>query len=247
MEETISIKDLLQTLRKRWTLILLLTLSAGLISGIISYYVLTPVYQASTQILVNQKNPDDQPLNATEVQTNVQLINTYNVIIKSPAILEKVVKELNLTQSVEELNQQITINSEENSQVLSLTVTDKSSVNATKIANALSETFQKEIPVIMNVDNVSILSKAVLNEHASPVKPNPLMNIAIALIIGLMAGVGLTFLLEYLNNTIQKEQDIEKDLGLPMLGAIPKITHKHETTFNKSSVSKQLGSETFES
>ncbi|PGT76802.1 YveK family protein [Priestia megaterium] len=231
MDETISIKDLLQTLKKRWMIIVLLTLLSGITSGVISYYVLTPVYQASTQILVNQKDSDDLALNATQVQTNVDLINTYSVIIKSPSILEKVVKELHLKQSVGALNQQVTVTRQENSQVFSLTVQDTDPDRATKIANTLSVTFQKEVPNLMNIDNVSVLSKAVLKENLAPVKPNPQMNILIALVIGLMVSIGLAFLLEYLDNTFKNESDIEKDLGLPVLGSIQKVSRNYKDGF----------------
>ncbi|MGM0889307.1 MAG: YveK family protein [Bacillota bacterium] len=226
MEETISIKDIFKTLKKRWKLIMLLTLVAALISGSISYFLLTPVYQSSTQILVNQKQSENQ-LDSIQIRSNIDMINTYSVIIKSPAILEKVIDELELDQSVDQLSGKITINSQENSQVFSLTVQDSNPSQAVEIANTVSETFQKEIKDIMNVDNVSVLAKAEIKENPTPVKPNPLLNIAIAVVVGLMAGIGLAFLLEYLDNTIKDEDDIERLLDLPLLGSIQKISqHK---------------------
>ncbi|WHY55232.1 YveK family protein [Peribacillus simplex] len=227
MEETISITDIFKTLKKRWKLIMLLTLIAALISGTISYFLLTPVYQSSTQILVNQKQSENQ-LDSTQIRSNIDMINTYSVIIKSPAILDKVIDELELNQSVDQLSQKITINSQENSQVFSLTVQDSNPSQAVEIANTISETFQKEIKNIMNVDNVSVLAKAEIKENPSPVKPNPLLNIAIAVVVGLMAGIGLAFLLEYMDNTIKEEDDIERLLELPILGSIQKITQVHK-------------------
>ncbi|PHD75792.1 capsular biosynthesis protein [Bacillus sp. AFS043905] len=226
MEETISIQDIFKTLKKRWKLIMLLTLIAALVSGSISYFLLTPIYQSSTQILVNQKQSENQ-LDSTQIRSNIDMINTYSVIIKSPAILEKVIDELELDQSVDQLSQKITINSQENSQVFSLTVQDSNSAKAVEIANTVSSIFQKEIKDIMKVDNVSILAKAEVKENPTPVKPNPLLNIAIAVVVGLMAGIGLAFLLEYLDNTIKDEDDIERLLDLPLLGSIQKISqHK---------------------
>ncbi|MFP3510701.1 Wzz/FepE/Etk N-terminal domain-containing protein [Peribacillus sp. SIMBA_075] len=223
MEETISIKDIFKTLKKRWKLIMLLTLIAALISGSISYFLLTPVYQSSTQILVNQKQSENQ-LDSTQIRSNIDMINTYSVIIKSPAILEKVIEKLELDQSVDQLSEKITINSQENSQVFSLTVQDTNPAKAVEIANTVSSIFQKEIKDIMKVDNVSILAKAEIKDNPAPVKPNPLLNIVIAVVVGLMAGVGLAFLLEYMDNTIKDEADIEKLLELPILGSIQRIS-----------------------
>ncbi|WP_375089638.1 YveK family protein [Peribacillus sp. RS7] len=226
MEETISIKDIYKTLKKRWKLIMLLTLIAALISGTISYFLLTPVYQSSTQILVNQKQSENQ-LDSIQIKSNIDMINTYSVIIKSPAILGKVIDELDLDQSVDQLSEKITINSQENSQVFSLTVQDSNPSQAVEIANTVSSTFQKEIKDIMKVDNVSILAKAEVKENPTPVKPSPLLNIAIAVVVGLMAGIGLAFLLECMDNTIRDEKDIETILELPLLGSIQKISqHK---------------------
>src|SRR4051812_9429475 len=102
MEETISLKELLETLKKRLIMIILITMTFGLVSGVISYFFLTPIYQASTQILVNQAKSEQSVYSPSEVQTNLQLINTYNVIIKSSPILDKVAEELKLDMTTEQ-------------------------------------------------------------------------------------------------------------------------------------------------
>ncbi len=230
MEETISLRDLFRVLRKRLWLIALITIIAATISAVISFFVLTPVYQTNTQILVNQAKSEQQLYNAGAVQTNVQLISTYNDIIKSPAVLDKVIDQLNLDSSAEALSGKIQITSSENSQVAQITVQDTDAKRATEIANATASVFQKEVPKIMNVDNVSILSKADLAASKSPVKPQPILNIAIALVVGLMVGIGLSFLLEYLDNTIKTEQDIEHVLELPVMGVITNIKNVPKAT-----------------
>ncbi|PGV53345.1 YveK family protein [Bacillus sp. AFS037270] len=223
MEETISLKELFETLKKRLWLIVSITVIAAVISGVISYYFLTPIYQASTQILVNQTKNEQGVYNSNEVQTNLQLINTYNVIITSPAILDIVSKELDLNITASQLKGKITVGSEKDSQVVNLSVQDSSPEVAAQIANKTAEVFKRQIPSIMKVDNISILAKADVSENPSPIKPRPLLNVVIAIVVGLMAGVGLAFLLEYLNSTIKNEQDIEKILELPILGVIATI------------------------
>ncbi|MBT2257831.1 YveK family protein [Priestia megaterium] len=223
MEETISLRELFAVLRKRLWLIVLITIIAATVSAVISFFVLTPVYESKTQILVNQAKSDEQLYNTQTVQTNVQLISTYNDIIKSPAILDKVIKELKLDKSAQSLSGQIQVTNAQDSQVAQIVVQDTSAKRATEIANTTASVFKKEVPKIMNVDNVSVLSKATLGESASPVKPQPLMNIAIAVVVGLMVGIGLSFLLEYLDNTLKTEQDIENLLELPVMGVITTI------------------------
>ncbi|MGG0479320.1 Wzz/FepE/Etk N-terminal domain-containing protein [Priestia megaterium] len=223
MEETISLRELFAVLRKRLWLIVLITIIAATVSAVISFFVLTPVYESKTQILVNQAKNDEQLYSNQTVQTNVQLINTYNDIITSPAILDKVIKELNLDKSAASLSGQIQVTSAQNSQVAQIVVQDTSAKRAADIANTTASVFQKEVPKLMNVDNVKVLSKAALGENPSPVKPQPLLNVAIAIVVGLMVGVGLSFLLEYLDNTLKTEQDIENILELPVMGVITTI------------------------
>ncbi|MEK4027773.1 MULTISPECIES: Wzz/FepE/Etk N-terminal domain-containing protein [Bacillaceae] len=238
MEETISLRELVGTLKKRFKLILLITFAAALISGVISYFVLSPVYQASTQLLVNQAKSEQQLYNPAEVQTNLQLINTYNVIIKSPAILDKVVRNLDLDMTAAEINGKINVQSEKDSQVVNVAVQDEDPTIAADIANETARVFQNEIVKIMNVDNVSILAEAEASDSLSPVKPKPLLNIVIALVVGLMVGIGLAFLLEYMDNTVKTEQDVEKLLELPVLGSVT-VIHAAKKEKGHASIEKK--------
>ncbi len=224
MEETISLKEIFEVLKKRFLLILGLIVVATVLSGVISYYYLTPIYQSSSQFLVNQTEQEQNTnYNVNDIRTNVELINTYNVIIKSPAILDDVIESLGLNLSNTQLKDKLQVSSAQNSQVVTVTVTDPDPQLAVDIANTTVKTFQQEIPQLMNVDNVRVLSEAVLSSDPSPVKPQPVLNMAIAFVVGAMAGVGLAFLLEYLDNTIKSESDIENQLGMPVIGVVSKV------------------------
>ena len=243
MEETISLQDLFKVLKKRFLLIVSITVAAMAIAAIISFYFITPIYQASTQILVNQKASEQPTIQTQDIQTNLQLINTYNVIIKSPAILSKVIENLDLDMTPGQLTEKITVTNANDSQVVNVSVQDEEAFRAVDIANTTATVFQNEIKTLMNVDNVNVLSPAVLPENPSPVKPNKMLNIAIAMVIGLMVGVGLSFLLEYLDTTIKSEQDVEEILDLPIIGLVSpipdKMQEKSVSTKRKSQASSR--------
>ncbi|WP_112182136.1 MULTISPECIES: YveK family protein [Paraliobacillus] len=224
MEETISLKEIFEVLKKRLVLIIMLTLGAALVSGFVSYFLLTPTYQSTSQFIVNQKSSEDDSVDVNEIRSNVEIISTYNVIIKSSRILDQVVEELDLTISAGTLSEKISVANEDSSQVVTVTATDPDPEMATAIANQTVEIFESDIFDLMNVDNVSVLSEATTAADPQPVSPNPPLNIAIALVLGAMVGVGLAFLLEYLDNTIKTEEDIEHKLDLPVLGVISHIT-----------------------
>ncbi|RUL55165.1 YveK family protein [Lysinibacillus antri] len=225
MEESISLLNILKIIRKWMLLIISLVFVCSGISAIISYYVLPPIYEAETQILVNQKT-NGQEYAWSQLETDLQLIDTYNVIIKSPVILNKVINKLNLKTTPESLSGQIYVLNEDNSKVVNIRVEDESPLQSVEIANMVAEVFKEEIPTLMNVDNISILSVAKLSENPSPVKPNKLLNVAIAAVIGLMLGIGLAFLFAFLDTTIKTEQDIEEILALPIMGIVSSISEK---------------------
>ncbi|MFS1511118.1 YveK family protein [Chengkuizengella sp. SCS-71B] len=249
MEESISLKEIYEIVKKKLWLILAITVIAILISAVVSLFILTPIYQSSTQILVNNAKSDNNAIDINDIRTNTELINTYSVIIKSPAILDIVIEELELERSSAALKKQINVKPENNSQVVSIVVEDEDPVLAVNIANTISNVFKTRIIELMNnnVDNVSILAEAKVSENPSPIKPNPTLNLAIAIIIGLMTGVGLAFLLEYLDNTVKTEQDIEKLLELPVLGSISQISEHEEKTSAFSQKNRPVGGVTIES
>jgi capsular polysaccharide biosynthesis protein len=236
MEETISLQELFATLKKRLGLIIILTALAIIIAGVVSYNFLTPIYQTNTQILVNQEKSEAAALLNQNIQTDLQLINTYSVIIKSPAILDQVSDQLALDLGADQLTEKITVSNAENSQVVNISVQDPDPAIAVDIANTTAAVFQEEIQELMKVDNVSILSYAVVKENQAPVAPNPMLNMAIAAVVGLMLGVGIAFLLEYLDTSMKNEQDIEDVLDMPLLGVISPINEdaKPLSTKNKS-------------
>ena len=226
MEDKISLFDIIKVIKKKLVFIISVFIVMVSMTGIISYFFLTPIYEASTQILINQKQSDNQPLNTQDIQTNLQLINTYNDIIKSPLILSRVIDELNLQTTPELLAKEISVKSEQNSQVVDIIVEDPDLKKAVDIANSTTKIFQEEINILMKVDNVTILSPAINKKKINPIRPNIPINLAISGFLGLLIGVGITFLLEYLDTTIKTEQDISELIETPILGLISPISEK---------------------
>ena len=180
--------------------------------------------------MVNQKTETvTQQVTAADIQSNLQLINTYNEIITSPAILSVVAENLDMNLTPAQLKSKISVSNANNSQVLNISVQDETYNIAVDIANQVVEVFKEKIPSLMKVDNVNVLSPAVPLDNASPIKPNKMLNIAIGFVLGLMVGVGLAFLLEYLDTTIKTEEDVEELLELPIIGLVSPINDKEFT------------------
>lgn len=226
MPGALNIKDLFQMIKKHIVLIIIITTLFTAMTAIVSFFILSPVYQASTQILVNQSKQKSELYNVGEIQTNIQLIETYSEIIKSPMMLEKVKKRLNLDISNTALSNQIKIVSNGNSQIFTIKVEGVNPEIAVSVASAITDIFQDEIKTLMNVDNVNVLSKATIGDNSSPIKPNPIMNTIVACVAGAIISLILTFMIEFFDKTIKVESDIEEHLKIPMLGIVNLMENK---------------------
>ena len=223
MGGTMDTRKILGILKKYLGLIVVFGLGVALLAGVISYYFLTPMYQSSTQILVNQETQATQELTEGDIRADLRLINTYRGLIKSPVILEKVSGQMASNLTVEELRNLITVNASDDSQLMDITVTNQSQRRAAEIANTTATVFQEEVKTIMNLNNVKILSPAEVNNDSASISPKPAFNVAVGLAVGLMLGVGTAFLLAYFDTSIKDEQDVQEALGLPVLSVIPPV------------------------
>src|SRR5699024_8110173 len=170
-----------------------------------------------------RQTQNGEAINNQDIQASLQLINTYRDIIKSPTVLDEVVSNLELQESTSAISNEIEVTNQNQSQVVTVKVTDESAQRAEHIANEVAAVFQNTVPEVMNVDNVSVLAAADVGENPSPVSPQPMINIAIGLILGLLIGLGFAFLRAFMDKRIQTEEDVEKYLDLPVLGTVARF------------------------
>jgi len=82
-------------------------------------------------------------------------------------------------------------------------------------ARVMQETIQMQVPRTP----VEVIDPAESNGR--PISPNMMLNALLSLFIGLTAGVGLAYFIEYLDTSVKTVDDVERLLGLPVLGVIP--------------------------
>jgi len=237
----LDLRDYIRIIRKRIWIIIAVVLIATAATAIASFYLIKPVYEASTKLVVNKSDQQtaNNQVDLNSINTNLSLINTYKEIIKTTAIMDKVVAAYPQFQlTPEQLSKKVSVSSVNNTQVMTLVVQDISYVKAAQIVNAVSKVFQVEIPKIMKVDNVSLLNEAKESDLPTPVKPNKKLNVALSFIVALMVSVGIVFLLEYLDDTLKSEADVQQYLGIPTLGMITKVRDEDIAGHSKTEASK---------
>jgi len=218
LEQELDLRDLWRMVANRWQFIVVIPLVAMLISAVVSIFFITPQYQSSATLLVLKQQPE-QSLQYSDLQISRQLVQTYREIARSRRVLDSVIDNLKLDYSYGQLREKVEVTSVRDTEVIHITVTDPNPRLARRIANQVAESFKDQSEKIMHLESVTILDWAVVPSR--PVSPRIPLNIAIALVVGLMVAAGLVFLLEYLDNTVKTPEDVQEYLGLPVLGIIP--------------------------
>lgn len=208
----IDLKKVFDVIKHYLWIIIVITAMFTTASAIYSTYFksYTPLYESSTRMMLHA----DGNFN-----------NTLEVMISEQIILDKVIEELGLNTSSGALGKQITVGRVANSQVVKIAVTDPDPEMAAIIANAIANVYKRDIGKIINFNNVTILSEADVVPW--PINPDTRnRTIIIGFIFGIIAGLGLLFLVDSLDDRIRSEHEIEELLETPLLGKIEKMKRK---------------------
>jgi capsular polysaccharide biosynthesis protein len=217
-----ELKEYINIIKKRLLLIVVITLLSTFTAAVVSYFFIKPVYKADISVIIGKSNNQVQAqMNYNEILMYQKMVKTYGELAKTRTVAEDVVSKLQLNISPDTVRGMISVAPKGDTEFMTLTVTSRDAKEAMEIANQLAKSL-KEISIsVMKEDNVQIIDPAEL--PLSPDSPKPVLNMAIAFFMGIMLSVGIIFLLEYLDNTVKTQEDVEKLLGIPLIGIIPLI------------------------
>ena len=222
-ENTISLQEIAYALKKRWKLIALITIAATLVSAILSFFVIKPQYEAKTKLFIGKQETSQNTANYdNDIMMYQKLMKTYSELVKTSDLVTKAVKSANLNYNQNEIKgilNNLTANPSADTQILDLSFKGENPKEVLKVTEAITNEFISESKELIPNGNVQVIQKPQLPEH--PVSPNKKLNILIAFVLGLMVGVGVVLLIEYLDNTFKSREELEKTLDLPIIGTIP--------------------------
>jgi capsular polysaccharide biosynthesis protein len=222
-----EIKERFYILKKRIGLVILITLIATLTSGLLNYYVFVPKYKADTSVIIGKElQKNDSGADYYDVMLYQTMVKTYSKLARSRPVIEDVISKLDLKSlSVSDLLSMIEVIPDKETQFLTFTVSSTNPKQAMDIANQFVKSLRDVSLRVYKVDSVNLIEEARLPIYQD--SPKPIRNTLIAFFMGVIFSVGLAFTLEYLDNTIKINEDVEI-IGLPVIGSISLINIKGE-------------------
>lgn len=215
----INMKDLFRLALRKWWVFVICVFVFGSAAYIRTNYFTIPTYSSSTTLYVG-KNAETEGIQSSDLYLGANLILDYRELAKSKLVAGEVIDEMGLqNMSAGSLAGRIGVNQKNESRVIQISVIDTNPQMAMELTNKVAEVLQKKIIEIMQVENVQIIDKAEIQPF--PISPNKRLNYMIGILLGLILGIGIILLIAYLDNTIKTNEDVNKHLGLPVIGNIP--------------------------
>ncbi|MBC1936760.1 hypothetical protein HCA69_10310 [Listeria grandensis] len=217
-QKTIELADFLYVLKKWFWLIIILCIVGAASGFVISKEFMTPIYESQSQLVIKQEQPKKDTTTTSETQSNIQLVNTYKIILVSPTVLETVIKNLDLPETTDQLAKQILIENSKDSQVLTVNVLNADRELAKQINQQLIKAATKESDKIMSANNIRVLTEPT--ENMSPVKPNQTLVIGVGFIVGLLVAISIIVIKETMRQHIRDEKELRSIIKATHLGNI---------------------------
>ncbi len=220
-ENSIDLGQLFYVISKRKKIILTITLVTLLISIVLTFFIMSPVYESKATVIVGKANSSTS---STDVQYNdvmmyQNLTKTYTSIATSNYIEGIASDSIGNGMTTDKLAKLIKVTPEDGTQILDITADASNPRDAMNYANAEANSLVNNAKNVYNAGDIRIMDKGELTQK--PVKPNKIINIAISLLLGLFISIGISFALEFMDNTVKTQDDIKRYLDLPLLGTIP--------------------------
>src|SRR5690554_2546225 len=227
VETTINLNDLIMLLWKNIVLIIAVTVIFTISTLLISKYLMSEKYESNTLINVFKNvEYDDSSNNSDIFRYGTELAKRYNIVADSATVVglvqDKLEKE-NISLSKKEIRNSFKVSSVNDTDFLKIVITYPNPEISQKIAQTITEISKIEYENVYDNALVKVIDKA---DEGIKVGPNIRLNTIIGFILGLMVSIGFVLLKEFLDRTIRDDKDVEKYLGLPVLGSIPSLDKK---------------------
>ncbi len=223
--EEVNIFDFARYYLSKLFIVIVFVIFAFILGNVYSVKIRKPIYKSDTTLILVSDTTEQQQYTQSELLLNKNLVKTYSNIIKSKKVLNKVISNLNLEYTYQELSRMIKVTNVDDTEIIKISVLSEDEEIPAIIANAIVPVFRNEVKRIYGIENVSVLDKAT-NNH-KPYNVNMIKDNIIYLLIGIFLGSALVFTMYYYDTSVKSAEMIEDKLGLTVIGVVPKIERRN--------------------
>lgn len=221
--KTIDLVELYESIKLKWKWILLITLAAGAATYWVSS-ILPKEYRMTTTLLLGRPQgyeSNQTGLRIDDILINQKLVGTYGELIKSKKVSRRVIEDLKLDMTHEELRDKVEVNLVRDTEIIEIVVKDNDPVRTMNIATATADAFMDVIKSAMQIQNVQVIDQAEIPEF--PIAPRIKFNTVIGLLSGFLLSITWIVLVELTDNTVKSVEELERLLEIPVIGVIPQM------------------------
>lgn len=218
--EEIDLLELFRAVLKYIKLIIALCVVFGLGGFLVTKFLITPTYTASTSIYLTPQISESGSLDYNSQMANSKLVTNAVNLLTQNNIMSEVAKDVGM-ENAESVKKCITVTNEANTEIITITATTTDPKLSKNIANGTVSTFTKTMQKNLNVRNIEVVDKAKLSYV--PSGPNIKKNTLLATMVGFVLGCGYAVLRFLFDNRFRTKEEAEKYLGIPVFCEIPEL------------------------
>lgn len=217
-ELEIDLGELFKALKKNILLIVVISILCAVVGFVSSMFLINKKYSSEATIYITPKVTEQGTIDYNSIQTNSRMVNNYMEILKGETILAKVADQVGM-ESYSEVLDTLTISNPENTELISVSSETTNPELSQQIVSLVISTFTEDMMDILNLNNVTIINDAKVNEN--PVSPNVPRYTILGLAVGLVISCGYVFITFLFDKRLRTREEAENFLGVPVLATVP--------------------------
>lgn len=217
-EMEIDLGELFKALKKNIVLIVVVSLFCAAVGLVSSMFLINKKYSSEATIYITPKVTEQGTIDYNSIQTNSRMVNNYMEILKGETILAKVADQVGM-ESYSEVLDTLTISNPENTELISVSSETTDPELSQQIVSLVISTFTEDMMDILNLNNVTIINDAKVNEY--PVSPSVPKYTILGLAVGLVISCGYVFITFLFDKRLRTREEAENFLGVPVLATVP--------------------------
>jgi capsular exopolysaccharide synthesis family protein len=219
----VEIRDYLRIARRRWRLIVGCTVVAILLAAALTFRT-TPLYSSTAQLFISTPGSDTSQAYQGGLFSQ-QRVTSYADLVSSRQVAEQVLDEVDADLSPTDLAEKVSATAVPETVILEISVSDADPERAQDLAQAYAQEMTRFITDLERPESGEAAPiKATISEDASlpttPYTPQPVRNLGLAAVLGLLLGIGIAVLRELLDTSISSADDVTQATEAPILGNI---------------------------